>query len=101
MKKFLWSLSFLFLPCSLLAETVTGVLDELNPTSNMIVVNGVAYEASVENIPIYYNQRRISWQDLHPGDELSLVLSDEPSASVERTIEEIIVIRGQMMPPGD
>lgn len=101
MKRVLVSLVFLLLPGLLLAETVNGVLDGINPTSNTVIVNGVAYETNVENVPIYYNERRISPQDLHPGDEVQLVLSDQQGQSVERKIDTIILIRGEIMPAGD
>lgn len=101
MKRVLILIACLLLPGLALAQTVNGVLDGINPNSNRIVVNGVAYEADVENVPIYYNERRISPQDLHPGDEVQLVLSEQQGQSVERETVKIFLIRGEIMPPGD
>ena len=94
MRKTLWSLIIVLLAGPLWAETVTGVLDGLNPTRNELVVNGVAYEADFEQVPVFRGEERISYQDLRPGDELRLVLNDESGASVERTVEEIVLVQG-------
>ena len=99
-KRLIAPLMLLFLSGSLQAQSVNGILDEVYPIKNTIVVNGVGYKADLEHVAIYYNQRRISIQDLTTGDELELILKDPQSQSAQKEIKTIIVIRGQKLGMG-
>jgi len=90
-------LILLILSGALLAQSVNGILDEVFPLQNTIVVNGVGYKVDLEQVSIYYNQRRISVEDLTPGDELDLILSEQQNGGPQQEIKSIIVIRGQKL----
>jgi hypothetical protein len=96
-KRFIASLLLLLLSGLLQAQSVNGILDEVYPIKNTIVVNGVGYKADLEHVAIYYNQRRISIQDLTPGDELNLVLNGPQNGIAQKEIKTIIVIRAQKL----
>lgn len=97
MRKIIVLLVFLISSGLLQAQSINGVLDEVYPIQNTMVVNGVGYKVDLEHVSIYYNQRRISVEDLTPGDELELILSDPQSGGPQKEIKSIIVIRGQKL----
>lgn len=100
MKRIIASLLLLLLSGLLHAQSVNGILDEVYPINNTIVVNGVGYKADFEHLAIYYNQRRISIQDLTPGDELDLVLNGPQDGVAQKEIKSITAIRVQKLSMG-
>lgn len=93
MKKML-VLFLLLYPGWLMAETVTGKIDEVYLNDNTLVVSGVTYEAKMEATIVIHGRSIVGEESLMPGDEVSLIFTADPAGGKIPILTAIILLQG-------